>query len=74
MRAKIGVDAKWYKPVPWLEANVCTGCALDKQGCINRKGENKDACSSGGEFDGYIFIATGKEALAEYIAKKLEGT
>jgi hypothetical protein len=71
MRTKIGVGDKWYKPVLWLEANICIGCALDSKGCINVKGENADACASGGEFDGHIFIEDTPEALAEYIAKKL---
>jgi hypothetical protein len=71
MRTKIKVNGAWYKPVPWLEVNICTGCALDMKGCINGKGENIDACVIGGEFDGHIFIEDTPEALAQYVAKKL---
>jgi hypothetical protein len=36
--------------------------------------KNDTPCDYGGEFSGMIFIRPTKEGMAEYIAKKLEGT
>ena len=69
MRSKIKVNGTWYKPVPSLKQGYCYGCVLDmthKFDCLN-------ACSVNGEFQHVVFIKHGKEAMAEYIAKKLEG-
>lgn len=72
MRTKIKVNGKYYRPVPWLEEGECDGCALDKPGsnCYNTEA-NGSPCDDGQEFSGHIFIRHTKEALAEYIAKKL---
>lgn len=76
MRTKIRVDDKWYRPVPWLvEEDGCSGCAFEMGGCINNgfNGKFSGLCDANQEFDGMIFIPNTKEALADYIAKKLEG-
>lgn len=70
MRAKIKVDGKFYRPVPWLKAYECTGCVFDKKGCINNN-DHGNPCDSENEFDGYIIIPATKVGLANYIALKL---
>lgn len=74
MRTKIKVNGTWYKPVPSLKGGYCEGCALDENDdCINGlSGLYPNACSVRGEFQDMVFIKYGKEAMAEYIAKKLE--
>ncbi len=74
MRTKIRVDDQWYKPVPWLREAECDGCSFDGRACING-GDGKFAslCDDGMEFSGMIFIPNTKEALAAYVAKRLEG-
>lgn len=76
MRKRIKFEGQWYKPVPWIKPKECDGCALQydpqqypKQ-CINDLWDG-EPCGIGGEFESKIFIRCGKEALAEYIAKKL---
>lgn len=71
MRTKIKVDKKYYKPVPWFDEGECTGCHFNKTGAMDCPNGNSDACDSGNEFEGVIFIPHTKEAMAEYIAKKL---
>lgn len=78
MRSKIKVDDDWYKPVPWFVEAECDGCIFDTLGCINSEHGGKferlcDAgqCDAGQEFEGMIFIRNTKEALAEYVAKRL---
>jgi hypothetical protein len=74
MRTKIRVNDKWYKPVPWFEHKECDGCAFDNNYCINSSTDKfRNKCDSNQEFEGMIFILNTKEALAEYIARKLEG-
>lgn len=75
MRSRIKVNGTWYKPVPMVKHGYCVGCALDEEtDCINGElGLYPDACNWGSEFQGMVFIKHGKEALADYIAKKLEG-
>ena len=77
MRSKIKVNGTWYKPVPSLKQGYCDGCVLDmsyKIDCINGPGGlYPNACSKNGEFQHVVFIKHGKEAMAEYIAKRLEG-
>ena len=70
MRKRIKVDGKFYKTVVWIEPNNCTGCALESNGCLQANGE--EVCAQDGEFDGHIFIASGKEALAKYVLARLE--
>ena len=77
MRSKIKVNGTWYKPVPSIKREYCDGCAMDIAGndCINGSGGlYPNACSVNGEFQHVVFIKHGKEAMAEYIAKKLEGS
>jgi len=70
MRTKIKVGKKYYKPVPWLGLErECLGCAFDSDGCINTL--RGFICDDGNEFAGMILIPHNKEALAEYIAKRL---
>lgn len=72
MRTKIRVDNKWYRPVPWLTDGNCDGCAFDKNNvmlCINNRKDQP--CDDGHEFTGMILIPHTKEAMAEYVAKKL---
>lgn len=76
MRKRIKFEGQWYKPVPWLKEGDCDGCAMQwdsnkypKQ-CINDVWEG-EPCGPTSEFEGKVFIRCGKEALAEYIAKKL---
>ena len=78
MRRRIKFEGQWYKPVPWLKTNECDGCAMQydsgnypKQ-CINDVWAD-EPCGPTSEFEGKVFIRCGKEALAEYIAKKLGG-
>lgn len=69
MRTKIKVDGKFYRPVPWLEESDCVGCAFEKsQGCPHN---DSDCCNWDDEFSGQILIPMGKEAMAEYIARRL---
>lgn len=70
MRSKIKVDGKFYKAVKWLIPHDCTGCALESDGCLQANGE--DVCADNCEFEGHIFIASGKEALAQYVLARLE--
>jgi hypothetical protein len=70
MRTKIRVDNKWYRPVPWLKDADCDGCALGQEGCVNTA-ERDNPCDDGNEFSGMILIPATKEAMAEYVAKKL---
>lgn len=73
MRTKIRVDNKWYRPVPWFTEGNCEGCVLDLGGCVNTP-ERNNPCDNGNEFTGMIFIPNTKEAIAEYVAKRLEGS
>lgn len=74
MRSRIRVNDKWYRPVPWLSEAECEGCSFDGQGCINGNHDKFGSlCDDGMEFSGMIFIPNTKEALAEYVAKRLEG-
>ena len=61
MRSRIRVNDQWYKPVPWLKEGECDGCSFGS------------LCDDGMEFSGMIFIPNTKEALAEYVVKRLEG-
>lgn len=70
MRSKITVKRKVYKVVPWLATYDCVGCALEDNGCLQADGS--EVCGQDGEFNGYIFIASGKEALAKYVLARLE--
>lgn len=74
MRSKIKFNGVWYKPVPWLGEGECDGCAMSSKRtygqCFNDAGEG-EPCNGGNEFEGKIFIRFGKEAFAEYVAKKL---
>ena len=70
MRTKIRVNDRYYKPVPWLKPTECDGCAFDKDGCINTA-ERNQPCDDGNEFGGMIFIPHNKQAIAEYVAKRL---
>lgn len=74
MRSRIRVNDQWYKPVPWLKEGECDGCSFDRRDCIN-SGSSKfgSLCDDGMEFSGMIFIPNTKEALAEYVVKRLEG-
>jgi hypothetical protein len=77
VRTKIRVGDKWYRPVPWLiEEDGCEGCAFDDNSCINADlgGRFVNLCDSSREFEGMIFIRNNKEALAEYVAKRLDGS
>lgn len=73
MRSKIKVNGDWYKPVPWFVDAECDGCIFDTLGCINSEhgGKFERLCDAGQEFEGMIFIRNTKEALAEYVAKRL---
>jgi len=73
MRAKIRIDTKYYKPVPWLVEGDCTGCIFQKEWqCPNRAGTPLEgACGEGREFDKHVFIPATKVGLADYIALKL---
>jgi hypothetical protein len=79
-RSRIRYEGVWYKPVPWLKESDCHGCAMNETrkltttACYNQSTPNVEPCSTGSEFDGYVFIRCGKEGLAEYIAAKLEGS
>lgn len=73
MRTKIRVNDQWYKPVPWHNDGECDGCVFNLNDCINGESKFAGLCDDGQEFSGHILIATTKEAMAEYIAKKLEG-
>ena len=75
MRTKVRFEGKYYRPVPWHEEGECDGCAMDIQGksCEFNDGSRGSPCDDGNEFAGMIFIRSTKEAMAEYIAKKLEG-
>ena len=76
-RKRIKFEGQWYKPVPWLKPNECDGCAMQwdsnnyPKSCINDVWDG-EPCAN--EFAEKVFIRCGsKEALAEYIARKLEG-
>lgn len=70
MRSRIKVGGKYYRPVPWVVDSECQGCVFQEiSGCPH---EATDCCDWGNEFQGVIFIRMGKEAMAEYIAKRLE--
>jgi hypothetical protein len=76
MRTKIRVGDKWYKPVPWFEHKECDGCAFESNSCINGGSaaeKFRGLCDANQEFEGMIFIPNNKEALAEYVAKRLDG-
>ena len=73
MRTKILVEGKYYRPVPWLIDGNCDGCAFDHIGCVNTA-ERNNPCDDGNEFAGVIFIRHTKEAMAEYVVKRLEGS
>lgn len=66
MRSRIKVDGAWYRPVPWMTASGCDGCAFDKNGCINTT-EYGSPCDDGGEFDGMVLIPNNKEAYEQYM-------
>lgn len=67
MRSKIRVNDQWYRPVKWLADGDCEGCSFDGRDCSD------GLCDDGMEFSGMIFIPNTKEALAEYVVKRLEG-
>jgi len=76
-RSRIKFEGKFYKVVPWIERGECNGCHFWKNqnavpDCPNQ-GAKDQFCDEGGEFHGKIFIEHGKEALAQYIADKLDG-
>lgn len=74
MRSRIRVNDKWYRPVKWLAEAECDGCSFDGRDCINGdSGKFTGLCDDGMEFSGMIFIPNTKEALAEYVVKRLEG-
>ncbi len=74
MRSKIRVNDQWYKPVPWLRVGVCDGCSFDGNNCLNSNASKFNGlCDADREFAGMIFIPNTKEALAAYVAKRLEG-
>lgn len=73
MRSKVKFYDKWYRPVPWLKAENCDGCAFDKQdqpACPNTK-EHGQPCDDGNEFEGMILIRHTAQGYADYIAAKL---
>ena len=78
MRKRIKFKGVWYKPVPWVKPNNCDGCAMqydanqNPKQCINDVWDD-EPCNTDSEFEGKVFIRCGKEALAEYIAKRLAG-
>jgi hypothetical protein len=76
MRTKIRVGDKWYRPVPWHSEGGCDGCVFDGEGCINAelRGKFVNLCDADNEFEGMIFIRNTKESLAEYVAKRLDGS
>lgn len=45
---------------------------LNPKQCINDVWDS-EPCNTNSEFEGKVFIRHGKEALAEYIAKRLGG-
>lgn len=72
MRTKVKFNGEWYKPVPWLQATQCEGCALDKEGlCDFNTSTNGSPCNDGNEFSGMILIPNTEEGLAEYVTRKL---
>lgn len=73
MRAKIRIDTKYYRPVPWLVAGDCTGCVFKKDPHCPHKsdGSFRNKCAEDGEFDKHVFIPATKVGLANYIALKL---
>ena len=74
MRSRIRVDDQWHKHVPWLREAECDGCSFDGNGCLNSNvSKFHGLCDDGNEFAGMIFIPNTNEALAEYVAKRLEG-
>lgn len=74
MRTKIRINDQWYKPVPWIKDGDCSGCSFDGPGCLNSNvSKFTGLCDDSQEFSGMIFIPNTKEALAEYVAKRLEG-
>ena len=74
MRSRIRVDDQWYKPVKWHTEGKCDGCSFDGNDCINSNvSKFTGLCNDGMEFSGMVFIPNTKEALAEYVAKRLEG-
>ena len=76
MRSKIKFEGVWLRPVPWLAKEDCRGCYIDENhgDCGFNTYANENPCDDGNEFTGMIFIRCGKEAMADYIAQKLEGT
>lgn len=75
MRSKVKFEGKYYRPVPWHVEGNCDGCALDIEGrpCEFNDASRGSPCDDGREFAGMIFIRHTKEAMAEYIARKLGG-
>lgn len=74
MTQKIRHQDKYYRAVPWFGEGSCEGCAFHEQRpCPNTDGIHKGQCDDGGKFMGFVFIRPSKEAMAEYITKKLEG-
>ncbi len=72
MRTKIKIKGKYYRPVPWHVPNECNGCIFQEiSGCPH---EDTDCCDLGAEFDRMILIPATKQGMADYIAKKLEGS
>ena len=72
MRSKIRVDDQWYKPVPWLREGECDGCSFDGNNCLNSNvSKFAGLCDDGNEFAWMIFIPNTKEAMAEYVARRL---
>lgn len=74
MRSKLRVNDQWYKTVPWLRVGECYGCSFDGNDCLTSNASKfAGLCDDDQEFCGMIFIPNTKEALATYVAKRLEG-
>lgn len=80
-RQRAKYQGKYYRLVPWLKEGDCDGCVFQipprspapYKGCPNDTLDG-EPCDAGNEYSGMIFIECGKEALAKYIAQKLEMT
>lgn len=68
MRSRIKINGEWYRPMPWMEDGECTGCAFDREGCINDS-EHGNPCDDGNEFSGMVLIPNNKAAYEEYVVK-----
>lgn len=75
MRTKVKFDGVWLRPVPWLAEGDCDGCYVNSisTNCDFNCAANENPCDDGREFSGMILIRNTKEAMAEYVAKKITG-